>query len=132
MIEREIVYFGRRRVLCCDGRCEKAWGIDTRPRLELDLEDLDDFAWLSDGELGEAPVDPGTYEGSCGKPAPTEKLESKWCARQCERSGVFAPGEDVELRDLGRRFYNMAPHVRDGARGPGGPGSRKQANSTQR
>lgn len=113
MIQREILYFGKRVILACDGKCEKAWGVGDRPRVELDPRDPDDWAWLADHELGIAPVDPGTYEGFQGKPEPDEKLESKWCARACERSTIVDMGQPIVLRDLSRRrFHNKQPYYR--------------------
>lgn len=112
-LKRTIIYMGLSRVLACDGRCEKAWGLNARPCAQLDHEDKDDFAWLADGELGDAPEDPGSYEGDHAKPSPAQKLESKWCARQCERSTMVEFGEDIVLRDLSQRFYNKPPHTRE-------------------
>ena len=63
MLEKEILYFGQKTRIACDGKCEKAWGINNRPRVQLDKNNIDDFAYLSDDELGIAPVNPGTYEG---------------------------------------------------------------------
>lgn len=112
MLTKEIRFFGQRAILACDGKCEKAWGLNNRPREQLNVEDEDDFAWLADGELGIAPADPGTYEGGHGKPTPDMKLESKWCARECERGQLFRPHEPIELRDFSQRFYNIRPHQR--------------------
>lgn len=106
MIQREIVYFGQRRVAACDGKCSKAWGISDRPRVQLDPEDEDDYAFLADGELGKAPGDPGTYEGGDAKPRGSRHGLNKWCVRACERSELYRPGESVVLRDFSRRRYN--------------------------
>jgi hypothetical protein len=110
-IKREILFFGKRVVLACDGQCEKAWGHQNRAKVTLS-DNPDDFAYLADYELGKAPADPGTYEGDHGKPPPDQKLESKWCARECERSVMERPGDPIELPDLNQRFYNIAPHKR--------------------
>ena len=112
-IHKEILYFGKYVLLSCDGRCEKAWGISHRPSVALNSNNEDDYAWLADGELEEAPDDPGTYEGGQGKPTPDEKLESKWCARECERSTLTNSGEHIEPVDLSQRFYNIRPHTRE-------------------
>ncbi len=114
-ISKQIRFFGQSATLACDGKCEKAWGINTRPRVDLDPNNPDDYYSLSDDELGEAPADPGTYEGGHGKPDADNKLESKWCARECERSTLKRPGEPIVLRDFTQRFYNIRPHAREGA-----------------
>ena len=70
MLATRVHFFGAPVVIVCDGRCEQAWGIN----------------WH--GPKGEtAPIDTGTYEGGCAKP--TDKCHNKWCARECERSGIF-------------------------------------------
>lgn len=97
--------FGKRRIVACDGRCEKAWGINSRPRVRFD--DADDYAFLSDGELGEAPCDPLTYEGGHAKPQITHDQLNKWCVRECERSRLFEIGETVYAEDFSRRVYNQ-------------------------
>ncbi len=107
---KAIIYFGKPVVVACDGQCNKAWGTNSRPKLYYmeDLEhprklvegetprDWDDFVYCSDDSLGEAPADPGTYEGGDGKPSSTP-LENplamnKWCTRECERSKFVAEG----------------------------------------
>lgn len=106
MLAKLITFFGHHRILACDGKCEKAWGMNTRARVELDPDDPDDFEWLADGELGEAPADPGTYESGHAKPLPDEPKLNKWCARECERSDMFAFDEPVKLRDFSVRIPN--------------------------
>ena len=88
-----------------DRQCNKAWGINNRPKLEFDENDPDDTAWLSDGDLLEAPSNPGTYEGGQGKP--TNGAFNKWCARECERSVFVKPGEPIELPDFSQLVYNQ-------------------------
>ena len=83
MIKSVGFYFGTPIALLCDGKCSKAWGANTRESVQLS-DDPDDFAYLSDSELGRAPADPGTYEGGYGKP--TNKRHNKWCWRECEHS----------------------------------------------
>lgn len=95
-------------VLACDGNCEKAWGINSRPRESLS-PDPDDYELLADGELGAAPADPGTYEGGAAKPDPGSGADrqNKWCSRECERSRLLGPGgEELELPDFSRRVRN--------------------------
>lgn len=106
MLTMEIVFFHRKVILTCDGKCDKAWGVDSRPEVQLS-EDIDDFEWLSDGELGSAPLDPGTEEGWDKKPVTEVDKLNRWCARQCERSRITKPGEVVILRDFSKRFQNI-------------------------
>ncbi len=115
-LTRDIVFCEQPKVLACDGNCDKAWGYNTRPSRPVS-DDPDDYVFLSDGELGVAPANPGTYEGGHGKPTSDQKLESKWCARQCERHVMVDPGEAVVLPDFSRRRYNKAPHVREDGTG---------------
>lgn len=105
MISKPIIYFGKELVLTCDNKCWKAWGINNRPQVQLS-EDDDDFEWLADDELGEAPVSPGTREAQDTKPTrPPERL-NKWCARECERSVKVEPGEEYELPSFVQRVRN--------------------------
>lgn len=105
LLVKPITFFDEKLVLACDGRCDKAWGINTRPRHQLS-DDPDDYEFLADGELGEAPADPGTYEGNHAKPAPSDGpyRQNKWCARECERS-VMGVG-DLLPPDLSARVRN--------------------------
>lgn len=105
MHTKNIVFFGQSVVLACDGNCGKAWGIQCRPRLQLDPADVDDRAYLSDTELGDAPADPGTYEGDHAKPDGPHDM-NKWCARQCERAVLRDPGEAIVLPDWSQRQLN--------------------------
>ena len=112
MIAKSGTYFGHPIILICDAKCHKAWGINNRPEVQLS-DDEDDYAYLSDSELGDAPADPGTYEGEDGKPtSPAERL-NKWCARECERSRMVDPNQEFELPDFSKRQYNIKPHVRE-------------------
>eukprot|EP00919_Chromeraceae_sp_WS-2016_P055429 GHVR01131742.1.p2 GENE.GHVR01131742.1~~GHVR01131742.1.p2 ORF type:complete len:122 (-),score=13.15 GHVR01131742.1:1241-1606(-) len=109
MGEAMITYFGQKARVKCDGVCNKAWGMNNRPKILLSQEDDDDYAWLSDDELGEAPVDPGTYEGGVGKPLSADAFPTKWCVRECERCVMSHPGEyanPLVLRDFSKRVYN--------------------------
>lgn len=122
--EKIITFCGQKAKVACDGKCEKAWGGQHRPRVYLGEgnengeRDPDDYAYLSDAELGDAPADPGTTEGSHGKPvnATDAKHMNKWCVRECERCAMSMPGEyDRPLvpPDFTHRFYNKKPHRRD-------------------
>lgn len=112
-VVKNIIFFGRPVAVACDGKCNKAWGMNNRPRLKLDPDDPNDYAYQADHELGEAPEDPGTYEGECAKPRRSEDRMNKWCVRECERSEMHSAGEPTgELTDFDRRFYNKPPHYR--------------------
>lgn len=105
MHTKEIVWSGVATTLACDGKCSKAWGVCARPRQQLGSDD-DDFAHLADDELGDAPADPGEYEGGWGKPSSPEQM-NKWCARQCERSVAVPKGQPVTLPDYSQRVLNQ-------------------------
>lgn len=107
--EAVITFFDQRAKVACDRRCEKAWGINNRPRVQLSANE-DDFAYLADGELSEAPADPGTCEGGHAKPDSPAEFPNKWCVRECERCALSAPGEwmlPLALPDFSRRRYNL-------------------------
>ncbi len=106
MITKDIVYCGQNVTLACDARCEKAWGNNNRPSEHYDPEDPDDYAFLADNELGNAPVDPGTYKGGHAKPRTPEERLNKWCARECERSTLVDRGKPIVLRSFERRRFN--------------------------
>jgi hypothetical protein len=105
MIQKEITYWGERIIVACDGKCDKAWGRNSRPKIQLSETDEDDYAYLSDDELGEAPENPGTSEGGIGKPS--DHFHNKWCVRECERCARAAIGEKVILPDYSKRRYNI-------------------------
>lgn len=128
-----IRYFGHPCLLICDGNCDKAWGMNQRPvaynvdgvyirmdypdEIDDDSFDEDDRCYLADGELGDAPAYPGSFEGKDGKPIEHQDRLNKWCCRECERSGMLKYSESIEVRDLSKRFYNCAPHVREDGEG---------------
>lgn len=103
---KQILWFGRHVTLACDGKCDKAWGINNRPRIDFDPDEPDDHAYLADHELGDAPTQPGTWEGGHGKPRDSSQM-NKWCARECERSGIFEDGEAIKLHDFSTRLFNQ-------------------------
>lgn len=108
MPEKIITYFGQRAKVACDGRCDKAWGISSRPSVKLS-SDPDDYEMLSDDELGEAPINPRTSEGGHTKPASASEFPNKWCVRECERCSMSDPGkwnEPVELNRFDSRKQN--------------------------
>lgn len=125
MIAKAIRYFGQPCILVCDAKCNKAWGYE-RPHFYLgepgqpvhgwghimeypkdDAIELDDFVFLSDDELPDAPADNGWYEGGEGKPTCDSERLNKWCARNCERSIIVDDNEDFTLPDFSARRYNI-------------------------
>ena len=98
----QIKYFGVDVKVACDGKCNKAWGINSRPSNE------DKSEWLSDNELGEVPANPGTYEGGIGKPSDLSQFPNKWCVRECERCSMTPYGgnvnDELELSDFSKRI----------------------------
>mgnify|MGYP001600440162 CR=1 FL=1 len=107
MIFRNVTAYGRPATIACDARCDKAWGWNARPKVQLS-DDPDDVEWLADGELGDAPTVSSISEGGDGKPQhPSERL-NKWCFRECERCG-WHEGHDqpVPLRDWSKRRLNI-------------------------
>lgn len=109
MLEKQIVYCNQKAKIACDGKCEKAWGINSRPRVQITNDD-DDYAFLSDEELGIAPEFPGTYEGNDRKPLPNEEKLNKWCCRECERCKMSMPGkydQPLILKNFNERVYNI-------------------------
>jgi hypothetical protein len=114
MPQKLINWFDREQLtLACDGRCDKAWGISNRPKVEFDPDEPDDMAFLADHEVGTAPEDPGTYEGGHGKPSGVPLGDgdghrmNKWCARECERSSINEKGEPVVISSFAERSFNM-------------------------
>lgn len=78
-------------------------------QINFDEDDPDDIAYVEDSKTGEAPDDPGTYEGfgnDGGKPMHPDH-HNKWCARECERSQFIEPGEDIFVRDFSQPVYNI-------------------------
>lgn len=103
-----ITYMGQPASVNCDRNCAKAWGIADRPRVMLS-DDVDDYELLADEELGEAPADPGTYEGGYGKPDSPNEFPNKWCVRACERCVISEPGKwalPLVLPDFTKRRRN--------------------------
>ena len=101
--QKTIIYFGNRCKLYCDGKCNKAWGLPSRPRVNIDGKEY----WVADNEFEYAPDDPGTYEGADGKPMIRSGRDmNKWCARACERSLIIDVNEKClksNLLDFSKR-----------------------------
>src|SRR4029077_3642539 len=117
MIIKYLTFAGQAATHACDGKCNKAWGMNGRPSVQIS-DDKDDYAYLADDEVDEAPIDPGTYEGGHAKPRAAEGSNdiNKWCVRECERAWMSPPGKPgttPELPDFSVRLYNKAPHRRD-------------------
>lgn len=132
-MEKIITYWGKKAKVACDEKCNKAWG-SARPRVYLEISelkvyglngesiwpddeeiDVDNYALLSDLELGEAPVDNGSYHCDIGKPRNKEEMLNKWCLNECERCRMSDVGmweQPLQLPDLNQRFYNVRPHAR--------------------
>jgi hypothetical protein len=105
MIKKDIIFVGRKLVLACDAQCHKAWGVNERPSVQLS-DDENDYAFLADHELGFAPADPGSTEGGYPKPRSPDERLNKWCARECERSKMVRPDEELKLPNFDERVYN--------------------------
>lgn len=110
----EISYCGQKVLTTCDHRCEKAWGINGRSyfadrdkcQISFDDNEPDDIAYPPDHEVGDAPRNPGTYEGGQGKPMHPE-VHNKWCVRECERCEFIDPDKPITVRDFSHTRYNM-------------------------
>lgn len=102
---KSIIYFGSVCTLFCDGRCDKAWGKSSRPKITL--PDGSEY-WVSDNDFDVAPAEPGTYEGGYGKADFKNGREmNKWCARECERSEIVDKGVTPSLkmlRDFSKKY----------------------------
>lgn len=108
-MQKHITYCSRKAILYCDGNCDKAWGKSSRPKIQLDENDIDDYYFLADSELDIAPEDPRTYEGfeMVGKPKNEADKLNKWCARECERSSINdLLSKGIEVKDFSKRYYN--------------------------
>lgn len=95
MLLKLVIYGQQPLAVACDGKCNKAWGMNNRPKNQLSEKNVDDYEWLSDNELGEAPIDPGTMEGADRKPVNMSERMNKWCVRECERC------KKCEIVDIG-------------------------------
>lgn len=134
-MEKLITFCGQTAKVACDEKCNKAWGSGSRPRVYIidggetevyglgddsiypddDNIDIDDYAYLADDELGEAPKDPETYEGGQAKPTDKSQIGNKWCIRECERCSMSDVGkynQPLELQDFSKRNYNCPPYTR--------------------
>lgn len=108
MIAKSILYMGKPVIVACDADCVHAWGIHSRPRVQLS-DNPDDYEFLADYELEDAPIDPGTYEGNDAKPRTPAQRLNRWCVRECERCVWMRPDKEgiQESRDFSRRLRNI-------------------------
>lgn len=113
MPEKIITFFNQKAKVACDGNCKKAWGIGLRPKIyfsENPSDNSDNYAFLSDNELGVAPADPGSYEGGIPKPMSSDEFPNKWCVRQCERCAMSNVGKynlPIVIPDFSERIFNI-------------------------
>jgi hypothetical protein len=105
-MEKQITYCGEQRIVACDEQCSKAWGINNRPKNQLS-PDPEDWEYLADRELWDAPIDPGTYEGGHAKPVTKSEIPNKWCVRECERCVMVESRFKIELPDFSKRIKNI-------------------------
>jgi len=82
MLISRILAYGQPFIILCDARCNKAWGRDLRSKVVRSNAE-DDWEYMADVELGEAPERTGNTEGDDDKPR--DKKHNRWCFRQCER-----------------------------------------------
>lgn len=108
------IAYGEKVTFGCDGRCDKAWGINGRPAIRLSRRD-DDTVWIPDDVLGVAPgpgQTVGLSEGGDIKPSAVQMnaatAMNKWCFRECERSARTDGHVNVLLvPDLNRPHPNI-------------------------
>ena len=113
MISKKIVFFGKDCVVACDGRCDKAWGHNGRPRTKLSVNP-DDYVYLADEKLDKAPGPGDTNilsEGCDLKPSAVPVTDgeviNRWCTRECERSTFVGMDEPLVLRDMSNPKPNI-------------------------
>ena len=109
MRTKKINWFGRSCNVACDGKCDKAWGINNRQQHMLSDHDEDDYEFLADDELGTAPERSPISEGDQNKPLPGQEM-NKWCCRECERGKIFEQREvlaDTALPNFDQRVQNI-------------------------
>lgn len=128
MIAKAITYFGKPCIIACDSRCDKAWGINGRPRKRFSETEPDDYVYLGDDEIdGKAPGPGrtvGISEGGDIKPSDGPLLSgqhmNKWCTRECERSAMSENGEPFSLPDMKTPRPNM-PWLHPATQAPRAP-----------
>lgn len=81
--------------------------------MKIACDDIDDYYWLSDEEVGLAPESGKTViieEGYDRKPSSVTSADSlnRWCFRECERYVSANLGKPIELNDFSQRIYNIS------------------------
>ena len=111
VLVRATYYHDGPSVVACRPAGARGRGGSPRRPLVVLSDSVDDFAWLSDEELGTAPTYPGSFEGADGKPVDYDDplRLNRWCARECERSVILRAGPLV-LPDFTRRVANVRGH----------------------
>lgn len=107
-MEKIITYFGQELKIACDEKCNKAFGIINRPRINLDENDFDDYVFLSDDEIGEAPKKPCSMEEGNIKPSDTRLAPNNWCIQECERCEIAEINLKLKLPNFSKRVYNIS------------------------
>lgn len=106
-MNKKVVYLNKPVIVSCDENCNKAWGIRLRPKETLS-NDPSDYVYLSDGELGDAPVNPGTIIHGELKPLDNDQKLNKWCVKECERCIIVEEeeGKEFSYPDFSKRIFN--------------------------
>jgi hypothetical protein len=105
LLARPILFCDDWAIITCDGRCDKAWGMQNRPKRMLSA-DPDDYVYLADDDpmIGQTPNSSELgSEGDEEKPSDSalqakySYLMNRWCARACERATMLT---DVVVCDM--------------------------------
>lgn len=99
MQEEIVIYLQQTVKVACDANCAKAWGLNSRPVVQVE-EGSNETEWVADDEFESAPDDPGTYEGGHAKPNSPTEFPNKWCVRECERCLMAKPDETLSIEHL--------------------------------
>jgi hypothetical protein len=106
ILTKTIPYCGKEMIFACDKKCNKAFGINGREKKQLS-DDEDDYQYLTDSEVGNAPQCMGTWEGGDGKPLTIAEAPNKWCVRECERSALIEEGDSQTINDFNFPVFNF-------------------------
>ena len=117
-MEKEITYYGAPAKVGCDEKCNKAWGINNRPRVYLDISETQIFGLEGTSIYPdiEDDINVDNYENDDAKPTCKSEMGNRWCVRECERCQMSEYGkhnEPLKIKDFNQRFYNMYPHMRE-------------------
>jgi hypothetical protein len=108
-MESNITVSNQPAIIKCDGKCDKAWGINEREKIKLS-DDPDDYCYLSDRELGLAPLLSTSTKRLKNKPTNKINFPTSWCICECERSVISEPDTpygDIDVPDFNNRVYNI-------------------------